>query len=266
MEYVACSSPRSGEDYSEDAHVVIQTGGTFLAAVIDTHHRKTYTHEQASAIAAATADAFREGAQTSCDRLVDALESADKFLLQHHPDFGAVVTSVEVRGTQMTVAQLGDSRLYQNVWNPSGYEVLTPVHTAQNPLELARLEPMLLSGKFQVRVEVHGHRITHRLYVRRWWKYWHPSGLIPTRAIGNAPFRPAMSSQPELLTINLANAPPYTLFTVCSDGAQGAVEWMYNRLRGSTRLIEMEEVQSLIEQGLLFDHTDDATAICFLVT
>lgn len=263
MEYVACSSPRSGEDYCEDAFVVIQTGGTFLAAVIDTHHREAYTHEQASAVATATAEAFAQGAQASRDRLLAALESADQFLLRHHSDFGAVVTAVEVRGSQMHVAQLGDSRLYQSVWNPIGHEVITPAHTAQNHHELARMEPMLLSGKFQVRVDVRGGRVMHRLYARRWWKFWYPGGLVPTRAIGNARFRPALSSQPEMWTIDLAKAPPHTLFTLCSDGAQATVERMYNRLRGRTRQVEMEEVQALIEQGLLYEHDDDATVVCF---
>lgn len=266
MEYVACSSPRSGEDYSEDAHVVIESGGTFLAAVIDTHHREVYTHEQASAVAKATAEAFAQGAQVPRDRLLSALERADQFLLRHHPDFGAVVTAVEVRGTQMTVAQLGDSRLYQSNWNQTGYEVLTPTHTAQNPQELARMEPLLLSGTFQVRVDVHDGHVIHRLYARRWWRFWHPSGLVPTRTIGNALFRPAVSAQPQMLTIDLAQTPARTLFVLCSDGAQAVVERMYQHLRVRARLVKMEDVQTFIEQEFLFEHDDDATIVCFRVT
>lgn len=263
MEYVVVSSPRSGADFSEDAHVVVESHGMFLCAVIDTHNCGTYTHQQASTVAQSVASVFRLGAEVPEDRLLCGLEAADQFLLRHHPDFGAVVTAVEVRGSQMTVAQLGDSRLYQSVWNSSGLEVLTPTHTAQNPHELARMEPMLLGGKFQVRVDARDGRVMHRLYARRWWKFWYPGGLVPTRSIGNAPFRPALTAEPQLLTIDLAQVPAYTLFALCSNGAQTAVERMYHRLRGRTRLVELEEVQSLVEQGHLFGHDDDATAICF---
>jgi len=263
MEYVACTSPRSGEEFSEDASVIIEEGGIFLAAVIDTHHRDSYTREQASAVAQATAKAFRDGAEAPRARLLSALERADQFLLRYHPDFGAVVTAVEVRGTDMYVAQLGDSRLYRDARNSSGYRLLTPIHTAQNLNEIARMEPALLSGKFQVRVESHEGRVTHRLYARRWWKFWHRGGLVPTRSIGNTVYRPALSSQAEILTINLAQVPSQTLFTLCSDGAQATVERMYKRLHPHHRLVQMEEVRLMLEQGLVFEHDDDATAICF---
>ena len=262
MEHVVVFSPRSGEDYSEDTTVVMDFGGTFLCAVIDTHHRGTFTHQQSSAVAQATAETFRQGAEVPGDRLVCSLAAADQFLLRHHPDFGAVVTAVEVAGSQISVAHLGDTRLYRSASNPHGFDVLTPIHTAQNPRELKRMKEMLLSGKFQVRVHAHEGRITHRLYYRRWWR-WSKQGIMPTRALGDGRYRPALTAEPEKLRGELSETSPRALFTVCSDGAQAAVERMYHRLRGRTATADMDEVRTLLEQGLLFDHGDDATAISF---
>lgn len=266
MEHVVVSSPRSGEDYSEDAYVVVDSHGTFLCAVIDTHHSGTFTHQQSSAVAQATAETFRQGADVSGDRLVRGFTAADQFLLQHHPDFGAVATAVEVAGSQVSVAHLGDTRLYRSAANAYGFDVLTPTHTAQNPRELKRMEPALLSGRFQVRVSAHDGRMTHRLYYRRWWWIWSKQGIVPTRALGDGRYRPALTAEPEKLRGDLSETPPGTLFSVCSDGAQAVVQRMYRRLRGRTAKVEMDEVRALLEQGLLLDHTDDATVICFRTT
>ncbi|MBI4435734.1 hypothetical protein HY630_03615 [Candidatus Uhrbacteria bacterium] len=263
MEHVVVSSPRSGEDYSEDAYVVVDSHGTFLCAVIDTHHGGTFTHQQSSAVAQATAQAFRQGAEVLGDRLVRGLAAADQFLLRHHPDFGAVATAVEVRGSRMLVAQLGDSRLCRSVWNASGYAKLTPVHTAENPDELRRMETALHSGRFHVRVHVRDGQVTHRLYHRRWPWGWSRHGLMVTRSLGDAPYRSALTAEPEILTFDLSAFPPRTLFTICSDGAMDAVARMYGRIRSRVPTVEMGEVQALLEQGLLFEHDDDATAICF---
>jgi len=268
MEYICVASPKSGEEFSEDAHLVVPSRGEmpFLAVVIDTHHRGTHNRAQAHRVAKVLVDGFREGFGSGrSDKMIAGLDVADRLLLYDHPDFGAVVTGVEIFGDVMRVAQLGDTCMYASAWNERGFELLTTPHTAGDVSELRRMEPFLASGYFQVRVEVTDGVVHHRLY-RKSWFGWKRCGIIPTRALGDKLFRPALTPDPEVFELDLTKMAPRTLYVLCSDGAQRAVERVFARVRGRASMISLKEVSAIAQQGLSFHHDDDATMIFFRCT
>ena len=262
VEHVVISSPKTGEEWSEDATVVMVEDGRYTAAVIDTHHCGTSSRVEAHRAAQAAAKAFREGSTPyfNGDRLERAFACCDEFLLRVNPTFGAVATAIEVTDRTLRVAQLGDTRLYASAWGARGCEIVTPSHTAGDASELARMEEALCTGRFQVRVEVRDGVVTHRLYRKRRF-FWETGGLVPTRALGDKRFRPALIAQPEMFEFDRDKIDRRALYVLCSDGAVRAVEHMFGRIRGQAPMIEMVTVHDILEQALAYYHDDDASVI-----
>lgn len=183
---------------------------------------------------------------------------------------GAVASCVLVTGDHLHLAQIGDCRLYVALpgWS-GGFRRLSHDHDGNNPDEIKRLRPFLLSGAFRLMPRPSGDGLPRlpsgapdSLYRYGADGFGHP--LDPTRVFGDWEFQPAVTHRPECRVFELSAFAPDELFALCSDGGNWIVEAVYKRFRGRTRSTPLPQIAAFAS-SLTSRAGDDVSIVFFRV-
>lgn len=219
IKYTVVATPKKGRDtakeISEDAYACApEDMQPFIAVVVD-------AHGQSNRVAA-------DLAQFIANRLVELYVSIDtvvsfsqlflivqKEVVEHFATFlnGAVATCLIIDRDKVTIAQVGNCRVYSLDATSAECVALTQDHSVSNPVETKRLQPFFENGTFVPVVYNNAWRLSFNQKKEK------PSAisLVSTRGFGNPDFHPAFTYVPEVRTFALDPTASY-LFALCTDG------------------------------------------------
>lgn len=265
---------------SEDAYAIAHASGQpFVASVVDGHGfhaQKKDVADFAQFVASQLVDDVRQSADVEVfpkwfDEVQQAVE--DRF-----PDqwIGAAAACLSVDASSVLhLAHVGDCRLYR--YAPThfeGAERLTRDHTPDHKEEKKRLEEICRCGDFCVMR--HGENIPlfnlaeYRLHFLEKQVGFSRDSLSYTRGFGHPNFRPALTHEPDVQSIELIPGIP-NIFALCSDGGKKVVRHVFRRLQQQEMdtTVDLATLSQMAEEKLAErpkGPKHDVTIIFFKVT
>jgi hypothetical protein len=265
---------------SEDAHAVAQAPDqTFAASVVDGqgfHTQKTEISSFAQFVALQLVDRMKQSTDSEfIPKLFDEVQHKVEDQFPNQLVGAAAACLVVDASLLLRIAYVGDCRLFR--YDPEhfeGVERLTKNHTPKHAAEMLRLRECCQSGKFRV--------VTHQsdvpLFddpVQRLHFVEEPIGcscesLSYTRGFGYARFRPALTHEPEIRSIELVRGTS-NLFALCSNGGSKVVRRVFRHLlrQEFDASVDLRIVSQLAEEklaGKVKGPKHDTTIIFFKVS
>lgn len=280
IEHAIVAVAKRRHPISEDAYAVVQAPDqTFAASVVDGHGfhtQKTEVADFAQFVASQLVDRMKQRADSEfIPKWFDEVQHEVEDQFPNQLVGAAAACLVVDTSFLLRVAYVGDCRLFR--FSPEhfeGVERMTKDHTPERTDEKQRLAECCQFGNF--RIIRHGTHIP--LFVTPEQRLHFVDGPIGcsreslsyTRGFGYSRFRPALTHEPEIRSIELVRDTP-NLFALCSDGGTKVVRHVFRQLlqQEFDASIDLQVVSRLAEERLAEKAKGprhDATIIFFKVS